>query len=103
MEIVSARIGIRVGVADAGTVMSGVDVKVGRMEGCFVIMAGAVGVDKLSTELGAGKVWTEKLHPSITSELKTRIRTYRKPLRGFIALSFLRAVTETLVGIVNQE
>ena len=72
----------------ARTAVGGGDVNVGGMDGCGAISAVAVGLDKLSGELGEERVCIEKLHPSIDNELKAKIRTDRNHLREFITSLF---------------
>jgi hypothetical protein len=78
MEIVSGRMGISVGVAEVGSTVGGVRVRVGGIDGGAVTWTVAV---------AAGKVCTEKLHPCIHSEINTRRRTERNHFHRFIELS----------------
>jgi hypothetical protein len=101
MEIVSARMGMSVGVAEGRPAVGGTDVKVGGMDG----WAETVDVDGISGDLGVDRVCTEKLQPSVTNELNTKIITNNNHLRGFIALSLSTAAhgMESLVGISKLE
>src|SRR6476661_6061278 len=95
MEVVSARIDIRVGVASGSASVGEGGGKVGRLDGSVALGAGDVEVDKISEEEGVGKVWTEKLQASRPSELNTRITINTNHFGCCMAFS-LSAVTNKM-------
>jgi len=95
MEVVSARIDMRVGVARGSASVGAGGVKLGDMDGPVGLGAGDVGVDENSETGGVGKVWTEKLQASRPMELNTRMTINTNHFVCCIAFS-LSAVTNKM-------